>query len=351
MDTDQPVEPAPRRRPRWRRIALVTVIVVAVLLAGSAAGLWAYGRSLNGNLKRTDALNQVAKLPASARPTASPVPGAQNILLLGSDSRDPDTTADSRSDTLMLLHIDADHQHAYVISIPRDTWVYVPASADGQNGDTNAKINAAYAWGGVALTTETVEKFTGVRVDHVVLIDFSGFTSVVDALGGVDMQVDQTITSIFPPYRTYQQGMRHFTGAEALDYVRQRYQFADGDFTREKHQQEFLRDLLDKAADTGTLSNPGKLNAFLQALTRAVTVDTGFDLVDTALAFRDLRSSDLTFLTNPSAGTGWEGDQSVVEPDPTADAALYQAVATDTMASWLAANPSATASPSPSPTG
>jgi LCP family protein required for cell wall assembly len=348
MDDDQA---APRRRPRWRRIALVTVLALAVLLAGGAAGLWAYGRSLNGNLKRTDALNQVAKLPASARPTTSPVPGAQNILLLGSDSRDPDTTTDSRSDTLMLLHIDADHQHAYVISIPRDTWVYVPASADGQNGDTYAKINAAYAWGGIALTTETVERFTGVRIDHVVLIDFSGFTNVVDALGGVDMYVDQTITSIFAPYRTYQQGMRHFTGAEALDYVRQRYQFADGDFTREKHQQAFLKDLLDKAADTGTLSNPSKLNAFLQALTRSVTVDTDFDLVDTALAFRNLRSSDLTFLTNPSSGTGWEGDQSVVEPDTTADAALYQAVAADTMSSWLSANPSATASASPSPTG
>jgi LCP family protein required for cell wall assembly len=348
MDDDQA---APRRRPRWRRIALVTVFALALVLGGSAAGLWAYGSSLNGNLKRTDALNQLAKLPASARPTTSPVPGAQNILLLGSDSRDPDTTSDSRSDTLMLLHIDADHQHAYVISIPRDTWVYVPASADGQNGDTYAKINAAYAWGGIALTTETVEKFTGVRIDHVVLIDFSGFANVVNALGGVDMYVDQTITSIFPPYRTYQQGTQHFNGAEALDYVRQRYQFADGDFTREKHQQEFLKDLLDKAVSSGTLSDPTKLNAFLQAITKSVTVDTGFDLVDTALAFRNLRSSDLTFLTSPSAGTGWEGDQSVVEPDTTADAALYQAVANDTMSAWLAANPSATASASPSPTG
>jgi LCP family protein required for cell wall assembly len=341
--------PAPRRR-RWRRVLIATLVAVAVVLAGGGAGLWAYGRSLNGDLKRTNALNELAKLPASSRPSAGAVPGAQNILLLGSDSRDPGSTADSRSDTLMLLHVDADHQHAYVISIPRDTWVYVPASADGQNGDTEAKINAAYSWGGIALATETVERFTGVRVDHVVLIDFAGFKDVVDALGGVDMQVDQTITSIFPPYRTYQQGLRHFTGTEALDYVRQRYQYADGDFTREQHQQQFLRDLLDRAVSSGTLSSPSKLNAFLRAITKAVTVDTGFDLVDTALEFRDLTSSDLTFLTSPSAGTGWEGDQSVVRPDTTAAAALYRAVADDTVASWLAANPSATASASPGPT-
>jgi LCP family protein required for cell wall assembly len=302
--------PAPRRRRRWRRILVAAVVAVAVVLAGGGVGLWAYGRSLNGNLKRTNALNELAKLPASSRPSASAVPGAQNILLLGSDSRDPGSTADSRSDTLMLLHVDADHQHAYVISIPRDTWVYVPASADGQNGDSYAKINAAYSWGGVALATQTVERFTGVRVDHVVLIDFAGFKDVVDALGGVDMQVDQTITSIFPPYRTYQQGLRHFTGTEALDYVRQRYQYADGDFTREQHQQQFLRDLLDRAVSSGTLSSPSKLNAFLRAITKAVTV----------------------------------------RPDTTAAAALYRAVADDTVASWLAANPSATASASPGPT-
>jgi LCP family protein required for cell wall assembly len=274
-----------------------------------------------------------------------------NILVLGSDSRNPDTTAGTRSDTMMLLHLDADHRHAYVISIPRDTWVYVPASPDGRNGNTMAKINAAYTWGGTPLAVQTVEAFTGVRVDHVVLIDFAGFQQVVDTLGGVDMTVDQTITSIFAPHRTFTHGQRHFTGAEALDYVRQRYQFADGDFTRERHQQQFLKALLDKATTMGTLSDVGKLNGFLRAVTKSITVDENFDLVDVAMQVRHLRSADITSLSSPSAGTGWEGDQSVVRADPVRAQALYGAVRTDTVAQWLtttSGSPSPSVNPAPS---
>ncbi|MEJ3750708.1 LCP family protein [Actinomycetes bacterium KLBMP 9797] len=324
---------APRRHRRRRSLRRTVVIVVAavLLLAGSGVGAaWAYARSLNHDLARTNAF---AGLP-SDRPTPT-ITGALNILVLGSDSRDPDNTTDSRTDTIMMMHVDADHQHAYSISIPRDTWVSVPRSADGTQGGSKAKINAAYAWGGTPLVVQTVEKFTGVRIDHVVLIDFAGFARITDALGGVDMTVDQTITSIHPPYRTFTKGAHHFTGAEALDYVRQRYQFSDGDFTRAKHQQQFLTALMEKAASTGTLADPAKLNAFLRAVTASVTVDESFDLVDTALALRDLRADDVTFLTSPSTGTATIDGQSVVEPDATAAKALYQAVRQDTVAQWL----------------
>jgi LCP family protein required for cell wall assembly len=342
---------------RWRRIALGAAVALVLVTAGGVAAAWVYGRSINASLVRTDAFSGGAGGGAGgastgARP-AETVTGAMNVLVLGSDSRDPGATAGTRSDTMMLLHLDADHRHAYLISIPRDTWVYVPASADGRNGNTMAKINAAYAWGGPPLAVKTVEAFTGVRVDHVVLIDFAGFQQVVDALGGVDLTVDETITSIFPPQRTFIRGQRHFTGAEALDYVRQRYQFADGDFTRQRHQQEFLKALLNKASTMGTLSDVGKLDTFLRAVTRAITVDQSFDLVNVAMQLRNLRSSDVTPLTSPSAGTGWEGDQSVVRPDPAKATALYRAVRDDTVAQWLtasSANPSASASSSPSST-
>jgi anionic cell wall polymer biosynthesis LytR-Cps2A-Psr (LCP) family protein len=185
---------------------------------------------------------------------------------------------------------------------------------------------------------QTVEGFTGVRIDHVMLINFDGFRAVTDALGGVDMYVDQTITSIFPPHRKFVKGERHFTGAEALDYIRQREQFAQGDFTRVKHQQAFLKAIMEKASSTGTLTNPFKLNAFLNAMTKAVVVDKDFALVDFALQFRGLRSSDMTFLTNPSAGTATEGGQSVVLSDKTKASSLYDAVSKDTVAAWVAAN-------------
>ncbi|MEV0717151.1 LCP family protein [Asanoa sp. NPDC050611] len=305
-----------------------------VLGAGGGIGGWAYARSLNGHLARTDAFKGV---PEESRPTPV-VKGALNVLLLGSDSRDPDNTSDSRTDTIMLLHVDKDHEKAELISIPRDTWVFVPTSPDGQNGNTMAKINAAYAWDGTPLTVQTVEGFTGVHIDHVALIDFAGFAKVTDALGGVDMKIEKTIKSIHKPYRTFQKGTQHLDGAEALDYVRQRYQFADGDFSRERHQREFLEALLDKATSTGTLANPVKLNGFLQAVTKSMTVDQDFDLVDTAVELRGLRSADLTFMGTPTAGTGNRDGQSVVLSDKTKARALFQAVADDTVQQYLAAN-------------
>lgn len=334
----------PARGRRRRRALVAALATLLVLIGGAGLAAWMYTRQLNSNIQRTNAF---AGLPSRAPDVVS---GAMNILVVGSDSRDPASTLGSRTDTIMLAHLDADHKHAYVISIPRDTWVYVPPSTTTQYGGTMAKINAAYAWGGLPLMVQTVEEFTGVHIDHVVLIDFAGFKQVVDALGGVDMYVSQTITSIFPPHRVFTKGEQHFNGAEALDYVRQRYQFANGDFTREQHQQEFLKALLNKAASSGTLSNPVQLNAFLQAVTKSITVDQNFNVIGTALQLSGMRTKDLTFMTSPSAGTGWEGDQSVVLSDSAKAKALYQAVADDTVASWAAANmPSA--SPSASSTG
>jgi LCP family protein required for cell wall assembly len=322
---------------RFRRILIGVLAGVLVLGGGGTIAFEVYTRSLNGNLARTDAF---AGLPENGRPSEA-VTGAMNVLLLGSDSRDPDTTANSRTDTIMLLHLDADHQKAELISIPRDTWVSIPSTSGDRSGSTMAKINAAYAWGGAPLMVQTVEGLTGVHIDHVALIDFAGFARVVDALGGVDLKIEKTIKSIHPPFRTFQKGTQHLNGAEALDYVRQRKQFADGDFSRERHQREFLQALMDRAASLGTLSNPAKLNSFLQAVTKSVTVDKDFDLVNVALQMRDLRSDDLTFLASPSAGTGMRSGQSVVLADTAKAHALYQAVVKDKVHEYLSASAAA----------
>jgi LCP family protein required for cell wall assembly len=322
-----------RPRPRWGRIALVLGVAVGLVALLCGFGVFLYANNLNGKVGRTDPFSQIT----GGRPPVL-VNGALNMLLLGSDSRDPEEKANagSRTDTIILMHVQADHKHAYLISIPRDTYVPIP-------GHGSDKINAAFAFGGLPLVVRTVEGFTNVHIDHLALIDFGGFQQVTDALGGVDMYVDQTITSIHTGH-VFTQGNQHLNGAQALDYVRQRYQFPDGDITREKHQQMFLKAVMDKAASGGTLTNPVKLNAFLQAITKAVIVDKDLSLPSMALQFRGLRSSDLTFLTSPFSGFDTIDGESVVVADKDKAAALYGAVANDQVGSYLA---NASASPRP----
>jgi LCP family protein required for cell wall assembly len=327
-----------RRRPRWGRIALVAGI--AVIIAGLIAGvsLYGYTANLNSGLKRTDAFSDLT----NGRP-AKTVDGALNILLVGSDSRDPDTNdAQSsawRADTLIVMHIPADHKTAQLVSIPRDLWVQVP-SGNGASCDSGsrAKINASFAFGGLPRAVRTVECMSDVHLDHVMAIDFGGFKEVTDALGGVDLKVEQSITSIHKPYRKFTKGTMHMNGAQALDWIRQRKQFARGDFARMQHQQDFLKALMDKAASSGTLTNPSKLNSFLKSVTAAVTVDNDFSLTDMAVQFRNLRGENLTFITSPNKGSETIAGQSVVVADREKALALYQAISADKMTEWLTAN-------------
>jgi LCP family protein required for cell wall assembly len=330
-------------KPRWGRIALVSALALVLLVVLTGVGVWLYLGNINNKLDRTDPFSAIT----GGRP-AKVVDGAFNILLLGSDSRDPDAPIDQagewRTDTIVLMHVSADHKKAYLISFPRDLYVHVPASADGQHGNTMAKINAAYAWGGLPLMVQTVEGYTGVRIDHVAIIDFAGFKQVVDALGGVEMNVEKTIKSIHKPYRTFKKGLNKMNGAEALDYVRQRYQFADGDFARIRHQQQFIKAIMDKAVSTDTLANPIKLNNFLNATVKAVKVDKDFDLRSMAVQFRNMKSENLEFMTSPHLSPETIDGQSVVPGDKPKALALYDAVAHDTVAAWVAQNP-----PTPAP--
>ncbi len=310
--------------------------VLLLLLLGGGGLLWY--RGVASNVARTDPFSAIS----GGRPPIS-LNGALNILVVGSDSRDPDAPMDKasqwRADTIIMMHIAASHDHAYLVSIPRDLWVPVPENPSASCAtERRAKINAAFAWGGLPLAVRTVECFTDVRVDHVLSIDFAGFKQVVDALGGVDLRVDQTITSIHKPYRVFTAGPMHMTGEEALDWIRQRKQFPDGDFARMRHQQEFLRALMDKAASNGTLANPLKLKAFLESVTKAVTVDKTFQLPDLAWQFKGLRGENLTFLTNPTAGSDTIDGESVLLSDRDKAVNLYGAMRADKMAEWSAAN-------------
>ncbi|MEU2611325.1 LCP family protein [Micromonospora sp. NPDC007271] len=332
-DVEQSVGPAPRRR-RGRRIALILLLVVVLLAGGGVLAGGLYYRSVNSSVERVDAFEDV---PEEARPQVV-AKNAMNIMILGSDSRDPESTGGSRSDTIILAHLPADRSSAQLISIPRDTWVPVPRSKDGRHGGRDAKINAAYAWGGVPLMVQTVEKFTGVRIDHVTMVDFAGFKEIVDALGGVEIDVEKGFTTNYAlgGSRTFAKGPQTMDGAAALDYARERHAFADGDFARIRHQQQVIKAILDKAASGGTLASPTKLNSFVKATSKAVAVDKSLSLLDLAMELRGLRSGNLAFFTCPVKGTGRVGTESVVFADTPKAKALFDAVRRDAVSEIVA---------------
>lgn len=316
----------PRRR--WRRVALVSLLVVALLGGGGLIAGGLYLRSVESDIERVDAF---ADVPEQGRPQAV-AKGAMNILILGSDTRDPESKSGSRTDTIILAHLPKDRSSAQLISIPRDTWVAVPRSKDGSQGGRDAKINAAYAWGGVPLMVQTVEKFTTVRIDHVMMVDFAGFKEIIDALGGIDIDAEKSFTSIHPPFRTFRQGVQRMDGETALDYSRQRKQFPDGDFARIRHQQQVIKAILDRAVSGGIVTNPGKLNSFVKATSNAVSVDEKMSLLSMATDLRGLRGDNLRFITSPTKGTGRVGSESVVFANTEKAKSFYDAVRRDAVA-------------------
>ncbi|MEU5941255.1 LCP family protein [Micromonospora sp. NPDC047548] len=312
---------------------MISLLVVALLGGGGLIAGGIYLKSVESGIDRVDAFTGV---PDEGRPTAV-AKGAQNILMLGSDSRDPEKTVGTRTDTIIVAHLPADRSSAQLISIPRDTWVSIPKSADGRRGGRDAKINAAFAWGGVPLMVQTVEKFTGVRIDHVAIIDFAGFKEIIDALGGVNVNVEKSFKSIHPPFRSFQAGPQQLDGEAALDYSRQRKQFADGDFARIRHQQDVIKAIIDKAASGGILANPAKLNNFLKATSSSVSVDKEMSLFDMGMQMRGVRGNNLSFLTSPTKGTGRIGSESVVLADTERAKACYDAVRRDSVPEILSA--------------
>jgi LCP family protein required for cell wall assembly len=312
-------ESAVERRSRWRRtrrVLLVTACVVVVLLGLAVGGGVYLTDSLGGNVHRYP--HVFSSLNPASRPPQGP---GTDFLLAGVDTRAPNPTTgedastgrsaahnapdDGRSDVIMVVHVDADNHHGVVMSIPRDSWVAVP-------GHGKEKINAAYAHGGPSLLVQTVEKLTGLRIDHFGVIDFAGFRAMTKAVGGIDVRVAAPTDSRGVHFH---KGVNHLEGRKALVYVRQRYDLPHGDFDREQRQQAALRALMRKVADRGLLSNPVGTYKLLDAVTRSVSVDDSLsngDLRSLALRMRHLRAADMRFLTAPVHGTGMEGRQSVV---------------------------------------
>ena len=291
---------APRRKAL--RVAAWTA-AMAVLLALTGAG-YIYVK-LNGNIRGVDINGALG----TDRPTDFDN-GSMDILVLGSDSRsgankkagggDDDGTA--RSDTAMIVHIHKGHKKATVVSIPRDTLVDRP-SCTGATAAKSVMFNTAYAVGGPACAVKTVESMTGIRMDHYIEVDFTGFEHLVDALGGVKVTTAQDIDDN-DSHLHLKAGTHTLTGKQALGLVRTRHGVGDGsDLGRIKLQQAFVKALIDRIDSLGLLTSPTKLFKVADTATGAITTDSDLasvgDLVGLAQSVEGLSSKHVSMVTMP----------------------------------------------------
>lgn len=319
-----------RGHPRLRRTLIVVGSVAAVLFVLAGAGAYA----LYTRFQQID----VIQVPGADTETAANEP--MSILLLGSDSRSGrnakaryglDAGRDGeRSDTTILLHISADRTNALAVSIPRDLWVEQPACATDTDG-YYAKFNNAFSAGGAACTRELVQQITGVHVNHVVVVDFAGFKDMVDAMGGVEVCLNNPIHDT-DALLDLPAGTTVITGERALAFVRARKSVGDGsDIGRIKRQQAFLSAAIRKVTSPSFLLNPAQVYGLLDTATSSLTVSQGLDGVmkmkDLADSVRNISPSDITFVTLPFT---YREDGANVELDADQAEPIFAAIREDT---------------------
>jgi LCP family protein required for cell wall assembly len=230
----------------------------------------------------------------------------------------------------MMVHLLSGGRGAYVVSIPRDSWVPIPGNGMG-------KVNWAYYFGGQTLAIRTVEQLTNVRIDHVAVIDWDGFKDLTNDLGGVNIDVPVTTYDSANRIR-WTKGIHHLGGTQALLYVRDRYGLTNGDFGREARQQNFLRAVFSKLHDSVSFTDPLHMATLARALSQAVSVDdtlSNGDIEHLLLSMRGLSTTNIVFTTVPYSGTGQVDGQSVVNLEPALDQGFWHAFEYDTLPAFI----------------
>jgi LCP family protein required for cell wall assembly len=303
-----------KRRRRRRRILAWGSASLALLIVAVVAGGYSLLAHFNGNIEQDNITGLLGSQPVDTHPSA------ENILVIGSDSRSGLSAAygsglvTDQSDTMMIVHIPADRKWAEVMSIPRDSYVHIPSCKMGNgqpSSPTQFKINEAFAIGnldgnrtglGVACTVKTVEQDTGIYIDHFVVVNFTGFESMVSALGGVP---ECNPTPINDPLSGLHLTAGHhmLSPKQALGYVRARYTLGDGsDLERIGRQQAFMSSLIGRVKSQ--LLNPVAIYNFLDAATKSVTIDSHLGgitgLYNLGESLRNIPSDKIAFFTVPN---------------------------------------------------
>ncbi|MEJ3750912.1 LCP family protein [Actinomycetes bacterium KLBMP 9797] len=356
-----------RRLPRW---ALFCTVFGTLLMVGSGGTLLASEILLARYEKAVQTDDLFGDEAAGEEPKKSDIKGPLNFLLVGVDTRASEPNKLPLSDSIMVLHVPEGMDRAYLFSLPRDLIIDIPAfeKADFRGGTD--RLNAAMSYGsrvpgqekpdrarGFELLSKTVLEYTGIeRFDAGAIIDFQGFRKIVDAMGGVTMTLDMEVRSehlkpdgsgrngnpngegYVGPQKVYKKGTQHLKGWEALDVVRQR-KTVGGDYVRQRHQQQFIKAMVNQAFSKDVVTNPLKLDRVLRAAGESLIFNgRGHSVVDYGLALRDLRSSSITMIKLPGRSITERGSYRGEELLPPAKD-FFAAVRGNTVDEFVAANP------------
>ncbi|NBM18214.1 LCP family protein [Streptomyces sp. GC420] len=295
--------------PDWRRRLKIGALVFGVVFLAWSIGTYFWADS---KLRREVDLSKVIERPEAGEGT--------NYLIVGSDSREGMTDEEKkelhtgsaegkRTDSMMILH--TGDNGSTLISLPRDSNVEIPSFKGSESGKLyegtgrQVKLNAAYAEDGPELLVRTVEFNTGLRIDHYVEIGFAGFANIVDAVGGVEIDIPKAFKDS-KSGADFKKGKQTLNGQEALAFVRTRYAFARADLDRTKNQQKFLAALANEAATPSTVLNPFRLYPTMSAGLDTLIVDKDMGLIDLAdmfWAMKGVTGGDGTSMNMPISGS------------------------------------------------
>lgn len=354
-----------RTDPLWAKLVTIMGAVLMVSSGAAIVGSKALIGEATSNIEQTNLLGDAGKTAAEG---GTSLDGPIDLLLLGVDARARWDVNDTRADTIIVLHIPASHDQAYLISIPRDTEVQVPAfTKSGYPGGTSKATEAFFhgaqhggGWaGGAQLMAQTIKNLTGISFDGAAIIDFNGFKGVIDALGSIRMCVKQEVESKHMSFvdgkvmwnaeakktgkaRTpvvHKKGCREMKGWEALDYSRQRYGLRNGDYDRQQNQQQLIKAMAKKAMADGVMTNPLKLNSLMKAAGKAFVLDTGgTPVADFIFTMRGVAANDLVLLrTNDGTFNGNGQGREQLKP---ISREMFAAVKRDRLAEFILNNPS-----------
>lgn len=352
--------------PRWTKILIALGAVIMLFSGGTMIGVKSVIAKAEDAIQVENLLGDTGGEPKGSLPD-----GPLNMLMVGLDVRPNRDMSNARADTIIVLHIPASRDRAYLVSIPRDLMVDAKAFSKSGFGGGRAKMTETFyhgaqggagVAGGVELLAGTIKDRLGITFNAAGIINFESFMKVVETLGGVDLCIDQNVTSkhIYVDARgnptniegksnpsqygkpaKYKKGeCRRFKPWEALDFSRQRYGLKNGDYDRQRHQLQLMKAIAKEATGKGVLTNPAKINSVIGAAGAAFILDTrGVPIADFVLALGGIGGSLISLRTNAGKVTSTQVDGKSYETLTQESEQMFKAVANNTLQQFLVSHP------------